>query len=128
MYYNNNFLRITHTIIQNVKVINLLLQYFCYFVNHNMYLINEIRKQVLNIFIKNFYFFHNPPQFVFNTHYNFCFSKINILCIMTIMFKIWTLFITMLFTQLLVRAGILLTRGKHLHDHIIPLRGEGPIN
>ena len=88
MYYNNNFLRITHTIIQNVKVINLLLQYFCYFVNHNMYLINEIRKQVLNIFINNFYFFHNPPQFVFNTHYNFCFSKINILCIMTIMFKI----------------------------------------
>ena len=31
---------------------------------------------------------------------------------------------TMLLTLLYVRVGILLTCGKHLHDHIISLRGE----
>jgi hypothetical protein len=38
------------------------------------------------------------------------------------MFKIITFFITKLFY---VSVVILLIRGKHLHDHIISLRGEG---
>ena len=33
-------------------------------------------------------------------------------------------FILMLFVLLCVMVGILLTRGKRLHDHIISLRGE----
>ena len=44
--------------------------------------------------------------------------RLNILCIM---FKIITFFITKL---IYVSVGTLLIRGKHLHDHIMSLRGE----
>jgi hypothetical protein len=40
------------------------------------------------------------------------------------MFKIIAFFIITLFARLFVGVGILLTRGKHLHDRIISLRGE----
>ena len=40
------------------------------------------------------------------------------------MLKNIAFFIITLFTRLYVRAGILLTWGKHLHDSIISLRGD----
>jgi len=40
------------------------------------------------------------------------------------LFKIIVFFIIMMFAQLYVRVGILLSCGKHWHDCIISLRGE----
>ena len=44
--------------------------------------------------------------------------------IISVMFKIRAIFITTQFTRIYVRVGILLTRGKHLHDLIVLVMGE----
>ena len=44
--------------------------------------------------------------------------------VLYIMLKIIAFFVIPLFARLYVRVGILLTRGNHLHDRIISLRGE----
>jgi len=40
------------------------------------------------------------------------------------MFKIIAFFIVTLFARLYVRVAILLTCGKHVHDHIVSLEGK----
>jgi len=60
-------------------------------------------------------YIHWQSGFVVNT-------KFNRLCIM---FKIIAFFIIRPFARFYVRVGILLTRGKHLHDRIISMRREG---
>jgi hypothetical protein len=44
------------------------------------------------------------------------------------MYKIISFFIDTLFARFYVRFGIVFTRGKYLHDHIILLRGEVWVN
>ena len=80
------------------------------------------------VFFERQNFLNNPPPIVSSRKYVVVFVR-NVRSIIVtlriLIFKIIVFIITSMFGRLYVSVGIYLTRGKHLHDRIISLRGEG---